>query len=113
VSKNNLPDLPLKQFINLGFLQELNRLFLHPAGLALTAKLVDGEYKLDRIVDARTTPEVLQIDGTKTEMLKKALMVSQSIQNTETRRIETLGFSVQSLRIEEQPLMPVDGIVID
>lgn len=55
VAKNKMD---LKEFYEEGYLQEVNRLFFHPLGLALTVeKHQDGTYKLGYIIDEREDPE--------------------------------------------------------
>lgn len=60
------PDFPsesirwmnIKEFRDFGVLQELNRCFLHPLGLALSISVDDtGEWKLYGIWDYRIDPE--------------------------------------------------------
>ncbi len=50
----------IKDFVELGFLQELNRQFLHPAGMALSVQVDDeGTYTFGRVWDCRDDPEGL------------------------------------------------------
>jgi hypothetical protein len=50
--------IDIKEFRSLGFLQELNRKFLHPLGLALEVIIEkDGTEKLGGIWDYRGDPE--------------------------------------------------------
>jgi hypothetical protein len=49
--------MPIKQFQDDGYLQEINRRLLHPCGLALEVKITDGEVSALRILDARDDPE--------------------------------------------------------
>jgi len=50
--------MTVSEFRDLGFLQELNRLFLHPLGLALEIKIEEnGEESLGGIWDSREDPE--------------------------------------------------------
>ena len=50
--------MPIKEFREYGFLQEVNRLFFHPLGLALTVvKQDNGEERLGGIWDYRDDPE--------------------------------------------------------
>jgi hypothetical protein len=66
--------LSLKDFVELGYLQELNRQFLHPRGLALAViQDKDGTIKFGEIWDARDDIEGWQFDdlNTKESQLKK------------------------------------------
>lgn len=58
--------MSIKEFRQLGYLQEVNRLFLHPLGLALEVLVhADGREELSRICDGRGDPEgVLYAEGT-------------------------------------------------
>lgn len=53
--------IKIKEFIDQGYLQEVNRLFFHPLGLALgvtkNTKVKDSDYELDCIWDCRADPE--------------------------------------------------------
>jgi len=50
--------MDIKEFRELGYLQEVNRQFLHPLGLALEVKINDeGEESLGGIWDYRDDPE--------------------------------------------------------
>lgn len=53
----------LKEFIDEGYLQEVNRRFLHLYGLALVVNVNDkGEYTLNGIRDDRDDPEGIYFD---------------------------------------------------
>jgi hypothetical protein len=53
--------MDIKEFRDLGYLQEVNRQFFHPLGLALSVRAPmdeeGGEWSLDSILDARDDPE--------------------------------------------------------
>ena len=50
--------MDVKEFVDLGYLQELNRRFLHPLGLALAVTTHDdGTEELACVYDARDDPE--------------------------------------------------------
>lgn len=56
---NNIPKLiELKEFVEKGYLQEMNRRFLHPLGLAMAFQTTpDGESFFYGIFDVRQDPE--------------------------------------------------------
>jgi hypothetical protein len=55
--------LSVKEFRELGFLQEVNRQFFHPVGLALEVVIDDnGSERLGRIWDYRDDPEGVWFD---------------------------------------------------
>lgn len=56
---DDIKRIPIKEFRELGFIQEINRRLLHPCGLALEV-IVDfetGEEKLGGVWDYRDDPE--------------------------------------------------------
>jgi hypothetical protein len=76
--------LPIKEFQRIGFLQEVNRLVLHPAGLALAVTLpfdVAGQpstFGSFRVWDYRDDPEGMlfaagEISETKMRRVKRAI----------------------------------------
>jgi hypothetical protein len=54
--------LTIKDFVELGYLQEVNRLFFHPRGLALGVSLDKEKYELAEILDARDDMEGFVFD---------------------------------------------------
>lgn len=55
-----VPELTLKEFIDAGFLQEVNRQFFHPLGLALSVVIHDdGSMEFGPVWDYRDDPEGL------------------------------------------------------
>lgn len=74
--------MTLKDFVELGFLQELNRQFLHPRGLALAVtKTDDNKYFFDGIYDAREDPEGWAFEELdKEKATKNAQVVEQEYQ---------------------------------
>lgn len=56
--------ISVSEFRRLGYVQELNRRFLHPLGLALAIHVDDetGEEKIDGIWDYREDPEGIYFD---------------------------------------------------
>ena len=49
--------MSVKEFVERGFLQEVNRRILHPCGLALLVHEWDGEFEFAGVWDARDDPE--------------------------------------------------------
>ena len=56
--------MDIKEFQNRGYLQEANRLFFHPLGLALEVIIndEDGSVRLGGIWDSRDDPEGIMFD---------------------------------------------------
>ena len=93
-------ELSMEKFIEYGFLQEINRLFLHPSGLSLqVVKDKDDDHVWNvQIIDKRDQPEDLRLTGANSTLIKKALLVNQIRSNSVQRRVEHLGYDVQPLR---------------
>lgn len=74
-NKMKTKKLDLKEFVEKGFLQEANRLFFHPLGLAMSIEVDDnGNYKLGDIWDYRDDPEGVIFDykNSDNERIEKA-----------------------------------------
>ena len=85
--------IDIKEFREKGYLQELNRTFLHPLGLALNVKLVDGNEELDSTIDVRDDEEGIYYDlensnDTRKEKFKR---------NININRINKLGFDIEPI----------------
>jgi hypothetical protein len=52
-----------QEFIDGGYLQELNRRFLHPLGLALEVGAADGDEFVCRVWDYRADPDGINFAG--------------------------------------------------
>lgn len=82
------------EFRRLGYLQELNRQFLHPLGLALAVDVhADGTESLGKIWDYRTDPEGVRFEGF--DLTKRAALIEAEWAARETARIAALGYMVQ------------------
>ena len=92
-----------KEFREEGYLQEVNRQFLHPLGLALEVNIDDetGETTLGGIWDFREDPEGIwfgEIEGErKEEFRKRTRAVEQEQYSRRGPREEALGFFVQPI----------------
>lgn len=77
--------MSVKDFREQGYLQELNRVFLHPLGLALEVNLnEDGTESFGEVWDYRDDPEGMiygenMIDGTKTTRIRQEGLSKQSV----------------------------------
>lgn len=87
--------ISINEFREKGFLQEANRLFSHPLGLALAVEIdKNGEERFCGIMDSRDDPEGLYfgsdvIDQKKIDHVKK---LGESKQET---RLKNLGWVIQ------------------
>jgi hypothetical protein len=91
--------LSLREFQGRGYLQELNRQFLHPLGLALEV-LFGEEERDDRIVgvwDDRDDPEgnLFHPDALDAEFVRKARTVAAEIASKKAERLARFGFHIQ------------------
>ncbi len=98
VNMKEIKRISIVEFRKLGYLQEVNRQFLHPLGLALEVVIEeDGSERLGGIWDSREDPEGFLYDEFDLEKAK-------SIENIQRARFvlreELLGFVIQSEEIE-------------
>lgn len=90
--------IDIKEFRELGFLQEVNRLFFHPLGLALEATVDDvtGEETLSGVWDFRDDPEGIIFDESmiNEEFKAKIRSVSALLESKREAREKLLGGSI-------------------
>lgn len=87
--------MSVAEFREEGYLQELNRRFLHPLGLALEVCVgKDGEETFGRIWDSRDDPEGI-VYGEDTIELKKVEHIRHLEWGRAASRLDALGFWVQ------------------
>lgn len=87
--------IDIKEFRDLGYLQELNRQFLHPLGLALEVVTEDdGSEHLGGVWDYRDDPEgiAFSLDQMTQE---KFDYVKQEIEDKYDARVNLLGYWIQ------------------
>jgi hypothetical protein len=99
--------IPIKEFRDLGFIQEINRLLLHPCGLALEA-IVDldtGEATLGGVWDYRDDPEGIRFQDGVLSREKKESVDDLFYSKAQYRR-DNLGYFVQPIP-EEEDVPPV------
>jgi len=91
--------MSVKEFREAGYLQELNRQFLHPLGLALVTRIEDYDggltiEKLDGITDFRDDPEgLIFAEGVMTA--EKAANIKAQQEQRFPARQQALGFIIQ------------------
>lgn len=94
--------IPIKEFRELGFIQEINRRFLHPCGLALEV-IVDkdaGTETLGGVWDYRDDPEGMEFaEGVIS--VEKARSVDRLLKAKEETRLRELGYVVQPVPEEK------------
>lgn len=102
--------MSVKEFRELGYLQELNRRFLHPLGLALEIVLEkDGTESFGGVWDYRDDPEGMSYaDGVIDQ--DKAKRISDEQAAKEPVRFSRLGYIIQPETPETKP--PRDGALV-
>lgn len=93
---DNQPNrMNIKDFLEEGYLQEVNRQFFHPLGLALEVLIDDnGNYTLGGIWDYRNDPEGMYY-GPLTIKWEKVENVLNQKNKIAKNRFEKLGYDVQ------------------
>lgn len=88
--------IDIAEFRNEGYLQELNRRFLHPLGLALEVVIEDdGTERLGGIWDYRDDPEGIYFAPESTDLSKHAEHIDELWATRSPAREAELGFFVQ------------------
>jgi len=87
-----------EEFWKLGYLQESNRRFFHPLGLALTAQIDgdSGEIKLGQILDGRHDPEGIRFSPGMASIAKVKNVDQEWNKRTEIR-MKSLGYMIQPI----------------
>ncbi|MEM7586710.1 MAG: hypothetical protein AAF560_25195 [Acidobacteriota bacterium] len=93
------------KFRRLGYLQELNRVFLHPLGLALEVIVGDnGEESFGQVWDYRQDPEGILFapeDLSHPEFAARAARIKSETEEAWDRRQAALGFYIQPIQTGE------------
>jgi hypothetical protein len=95
----NMPLVSPAEFAARGYLQEVNRCFLHPLGLALGVTLHDDDPEQDTysVLDARDDPEGFCFgDDADLEPLAKLVDAEQQVKAA--TRILKLGYLIQPVK---------------
>jgi hypothetical protein len=95
--------LSIRDFVSLGYLQELNRQFLHPLGLALEVEeIAGGKYAISGVQDFRGDPEGMMFSKFDEESIKKAAYVQKEWENRIVPREEALTWMIQPCELSEE-----------
>ena len=94
---NEIKRMDIKLFRETGYLQELNRQFLHPLGLALEVIVAeDGSERLGGIWDYRDDPEGVLYGGNLERLAEKAKRAIKLLQDSKAKtRMKRLGYVIQ------------------
>lgn len=93
--------MPIEEFVGLGYLQELNRCFLHPLGLALQVTREGDKLTLSGVWDNRDDPEGIIFatapvgPGFEPEDVEKAERIQGNWLRRTAPRLQALGYLVQ------------------
>jgi hypothetical protein len=90
-----VPTMDLREFVDEGILQEVNRIFFHPLGLALRVHISEyGEYSLHSILDYRDDPEGVYFPTEVLDPRKTHLVLRERLRHS-ARRVRRWGSVVQ------------------
>lgn len=96
--------IDIKEFREKGYLQELNRRFLHPLGLALEVSVSnDGTEQLGGIWDYREEKEGIYYDISNADSQRharfseKKTFIDSELESRSKNRKEILGFDIEPL----------------
>lgn len=91
--------MTVEEFRRLGYLQELNRRFLHPLGLALSVLVwEDGTVMLGEIWDYRDDPEGIRFETSPSaELPERSTRISAEWEARKPARVAALGYMIQPL----------------
>lgn len=101
--------MDIKEFRAKGYLQEANRLFFHPLGLALEIMLeADGSEHLSGIWDYREDPEgiIYDLKNSDSDRLKmfqaRADNIEKEMDKFSFQRTKNLGFAIEPIIIPKE-----------
>ncbi len=102
---NSCPDdeeiqyMDIKEFREAGYLQEVNRQFFHPLGLALVVEIDDdGNESLQGIQDWRKDPDGVSFYNL--DLKPKAVHIQNEWNQRANPRIDLLGYMIQPVNQE-------------
>lgn len=94
IKPDDIRRIDIREFREFGYLQEINRTFLHPLGLALEVVVEEaGTERLGGVWDYREDGEGIYFDGA--DLSKKAANVKREWHRREAGRRAALGYMVQ------------------
>ena len=95
--------IDIAEFVEFGFLQELNRLFLHPMGMALeVATDRDGKKTLSGIWDYRDDPEGVLFYRDSDIDVEMMMRVRNFMVRKHKEREKELGYLIQRASTERE-----------
>jgi hypothetical protein len=104
MGEDDIKRISIKEFREKGYLQEINRLFLHRLGLAVEVIIEEnGEERLGGIWDYREDPEGITYDlkhsdpGRIQKFRDKCNVIREEYNKRDKRRIEILGYAIEPI----------------
>lgn len=100
---SNIKYIDIEEFVDKGYLQEANRRFFHPFGLALEVRFEGSQMVLGGIWDYRDDPEGIHYDlkNSSEERIKtfnvRNWMLEKELDKKREKRKETLGFDIEPI----------------
>lgn len=94
---DDINTMSLDDFVKSGYLQEVNRKFLHPMGIALSV-IADEKGQIQGfgpIWDHRNDPEGIRYDRIDEDMTRKAQKVENHRKKKAKERYQKLGYIIQ------------------
>jgi hypothetical protein len=99
--------LGMQEFIDGGYLMEVNRQFFHPLGLALSVmRTDDGSLSLRGIMDSRDDPEGFIFSDLDDADRAKAAKIAKELEDRRPEREARLGYFIQSVNNAPAPEDP-------
>ena len=98
---NKVKRMSVREFREKGYLQEVNRRFFHPLGLALEVVVDEatGEERLGGIWDCRDDPQGIIFDvGSMPDRAEKAMFIELEFERRRKTRERTFGFFIQPVQ---------------
>jgi hypothetical protein len=98
LNRHNVKKMTLKEFRESGYLQELNRLFLHPLGLAMEVTINDdGTEFFSGVWDCRDDPEGIVYSPDLIDDVK-ARRIYEETRAKQEERLKRFGYIIQPTR---------------
>lgn len=99
-------EMTLKEFRDVGYLQEVNRRFLHPLGLALAIGVDTSDPAREptgsvKVWDGRDDPEGFIFESWDPSDAERGDRIERDLQERLTIRQERLGFGVQPIELPQ------------
>lgn len=85
--------IDIKEFVDSGYLHEINRQFLHPLGLGLQVSKSGSEWRLDKIVDSRDDSKGITFANLEEAKIANFAKIKEV---AEAKRLDILGYIIQT-----------------